>query len=100
MQVSDISWIICYHGGYSRKGGISLKYVKQSGVVRLFALQVITCRAAVCWEKAKPLTIEQIEVQPPKAGEVRVKVSVALCTARFINTRLILTDPCYGCVSH
>ena len=42
-----------------------------------FAIQVITCRAAVCWEKAKPLTIEQIEVEPPKAGEVRVKVSPA-----------------------
>ena len=44
-------------------------------VAKRFVLQVITCRAAVCWDKAKPLTIEQIEVQPPKAGEVRVKVS-------------------------
>lgn len=35
---------------------------------------VITCRAAVAWEPKKPLTIETIEVAPPKAGEVRLKV--------------------------
>ena len=39
-----------------------------------FILQVITCKAAVAWEAKKPLTIETIEVAPPKAGEVRVKV--------------------------
>lgn len=38
-------------------------------------LQVISCRAAVAWEPKKPLTIETIEVAPPKAGEVRVQVS-------------------------
>ena len=37
-------------------------------------LQVIKCRAAVAWEAKKPLVIEDIEVAPPKAGEVRVKV--------------------------
>ena len=36
--------------------------------------QVISCRAAVAWEAAKPLTIETIEVAPPKAGEVRIKI--------------------------
>ena len=36
--------------------------------------QVITCPAAVAWEAKKPLSIEQVEVQPPKEGEVRVKV--------------------------
>jgi S-(hydroxymethyl)glutathione dehydrogenase/alcohol dehydrogenase len=40
----------------------------------------ITCKAAVAWEAKKPLTIEEIEVAPPKAGEVRVKVIAnALC---------------------
>jgi len=34
----------------------------------------ITCKAAVAWEAAKPLQIEEIEVAPPKAGEVRIKV--------------------------
>jgi S-(hydroxymethyl)glutathione dehydrogenase/alcohol dehydrogenase len=36
--------------------------------------QVIKCRAAVAWEAGKDLVIEDIEVAPPKAGEVRVKV--------------------------
>jgi len=37
--------------------------------------QVIKCRAAVAWEPAKPLVIEEIEVAPPKAGEVRIKIT-------------------------
>eukprot|EP01100_Stratorugosa_tubuloviscum_P011724 TRINITY_DN530_c1_g2_i1.p1 TRINITY_DN530_c1_g2~~TRINITY_DN530_c1_g2_i1.p1 ORF type:complete len:381 (+),score=216.04 TRINITY_DN530_c1_g2_i1:165-1307(+) len=36
--------------------------------------QVIKCRAAIAWEPAKPLSIEEIEVGPPKAGEVRLRV--------------------------
>jgi len=35
----------------------------------------IKCRAAVAWEAKKPLVIEEIEVAPPKAGEVRLKVT-------------------------
>jgi S-(hydroxymethyl)glutathione dehydrogenase/alcohol dehydrogenase len=35
---------------------------------------VIKCRAAVAWEAGKDLSIEDIEVAPPKAGEVRVKI--------------------------
>eukprot|EP00058_Branchiostoma_floridae_P016397 XP_002601885.1 hypothetical protein BRAFLDRAFT_86362 [Branchiostoma floridae] len=34
----------------------------------------ISCRAAVAWEAKKPLVIETIEVAPPKAHEVRIKV--------------------------
>ncbi|CAO3610691.1 unnamed protein product [Cunninghamella blakesleeana] len=36
--------------------------------------QVIKCRAAVAWEKGKPLSIEEVEVAPPKAHEVRIKI--------------------------
>ncbi|XP_020510900.2 alcohol dehydrogenase class-3 [Labrus bergylta] len=36
--------------------------------------QVIKCKAAVAWEPGKPLTIEDVEVAPPKAREVRIKV--------------------------
>lgn len=36
--------------------------------------KVISCRAAVAWETGKPLTIETIQVDPPKANEVRVKI--------------------------
>ncbi|XP_013778838.1 alcohol dehydrogenase class-3-like [Limulus polyphemus] len=34
----------------------------------------IKCRAAVAWEAGKPLSIETIEVAPPKSKEVRVKI--------------------------
>ncbi|KAI8995167.1 chaperonin 10-like protein [Gaertneriomyces semiglobifer] len=36
--------------------------------------QIIKCKAAVAWEAGKPLSIEDIEVGPPKKGEVRLKV--------------------------
>lgn len=36
--------------------------------------QIITCKAAVAWEASKPLSIEEIEVLPPRAHEVRIKL--------------------------
>lgn len=36
--------------------------------------KTITCRAAVAWEAKKPLTLETVEVAPPKSGEVRIKI--------------------------
>ncbi|XP_043468227.1 alcohol dehydrogenase class-3-like [Leptopilina heterotoma] len=36
--------------------------------------KVIKCRAAVAWKEKEPLSIEEIEVAPPKAHEVRIKV--------------------------
>ncbi|XP_006010701.1 alcohol dehydrogenase class-3 [Latimeria chalumnae] len=42
--------------------------------------KVIKCRAAVAWELGKPLSIEEVEVAPPKAHEVRIKViSTGIC---------------------
>ncbi|GAB2217139.1 hypothetical protein Droror1_Dr00000301 [Drosera rotundifolia] len=38
----------------------------------------IICKAAVCRKAGEPLVIEEIEVAPPKAWEVRVKI---LCTS-------------------
>ncbi|AOW06914.1 chaperonin 10-like protein [Yarrowia lipolytica] len=37
--------------------------------------KTITCKAAVAWEAGKPLTLEDVEVAPPQAHEVRVKVT-------------------------
>lgn len=37
--------------------------------------KTITCKAAVAWEPKKPLSIETVEVAPPKAGEVRIKLT-------------------------
>ncbi|KAM5255592.1 alcohol dehydrogenase 1-like [Ctenodactylus gundi] len=42
--------------------------------------KVITCRAAIAWAKHSPLAIEEIQVDPPKAGEVRIKmISSGIC---------------------
>ena len=35
---------------------------------------VITCKAAIAWEAGKPLSVEEVQVAPPKAGEVRIKI--------------------------
>ncbi|NXD45552.1 ADH1 dehydrogenase, partial [Copsychus sechellarum] len=41
---------------------------------------VIKCRAAVAWAPGKPLSVEDVEVAPPKAGEVRIKiVATGIC---------------------
>jgi len=41
---------------------------------------IITCKAAVAYGAKQPLVVEQIQVEPPKAGEVRVKLTAcALC---------------------
>ena len=40
----------------------------------------INVLAAVAWEPNKPLSIEDVEVAPPQAGEVRIKILfTALC---------------------
>ncbi|WP_421271720.1 S-(hydroxymethyl)glutathione dehydrogenase/class III alcohol dehydrogenase [Aeromonas veronii] len=37
-------------------------------------VQSIKCKAAVAWGPGQPLSIEEIEVMPPQAGEVRVRI--------------------------
>ncbi|XP_051645744.1 alcohol dehydrogenase 1-like isoform X2 [Manacus candei] len=42
--------------------------------------KVIRCRAAVAWAVGKELSVEEVEVAPPKAGEVRIKiVATGIC---------------------
>jgi threonine dehydrogenase-like Zn-dependent dehydrogenase len=42
--------------------------------------QVIKCKAAVAWGAKEQLKIEEVEVAPPKAGEVRIKIiSTGVC---------------------
>ncbi|MBN3282519.1 ADHX dehydrogenase, partial [Polyodon spathula] len=46
--------------------------------------QVIKCKAAVAWEPGKPLSIEEVEVAPPQAHEVRIKiVATGVCHSDF-----------------
>ncbi|PNI56598.1 ADH6 isoform 4 [Pan troglodytes] len=37
--------------------------------------QVIRCKAAILWKPGAPFSIEEVEVAPPKAKEVRIKVT-------------------------
>jgi hypothetical protein len=40
--------------------------------------------AAVAYEPSKPLVLEDVEVAPPQAGEVRIKIThTALCHTDF-----------------
>ncbi|XP_004590677.1 alcohol dehydrogenase 1-like [Ochotona princeps] len=42
--------------------------------------KAITCRAAIAWATNSPLSIEEVQVEPPKAGEVRIKMlSTGIC---------------------
>ena len=36
--------------------------------------QIIKCKAAIAWGPNQPLTIEEVDVMPPQAGEVRVRI--------------------------
>lgn len=52
--------------------------------------KVITCKAAVVWAAGEPFKIEEIQVDPPKKGEVRVKiVSTGVVSKRIIDERLL-----------
>ncbi|XP_057833337.1 alcohol dehydrogenase 1 [Cryptomeria japonica] len=55
-----------------------------NGKVPLFlaetAGKVITCKAAVAWGVKQPLVIEDVQVDPPKSMEVRIKIThTSLC---------------------
>jgi Zn-dependent alcohol dehydrogenase len=42
--------------------------------------KVITCRAAIAWGPKQPLVIEEVQVDPPQAMEVRIKIThTSLC---------------------
>jgi hypothetical protein len=63
MKVSVLQTFCCLH-----------VYWRVNSLV-FVTFQPIICQAAVAWEAKKPLVIETVEVAPPKAGEVRIKVS-------------------------
>ncbi|XP_076998848.1 all-trans-retinol dehydrogenase [NAD(+)] ADH1B-like [Tamandua tetradactyla] len=58
--------------------------------------KVIKCKAAVLWELRKPFSIEEVEVAPPKAYEVRIKmVATGICGSdnHVVNGHLVTTLP-------
>lgn len=58
---------------FSSWGRISTLNFKVSSLTAIGA-QTITCKAAVAWEAGKALTIEDVDVAPPKAHEVRIEI--------------------------
>ena len=40
----------------------------------------ITCLAAIAWKTNSSLSLEKVQVEPPKVGEVRIKVNLNLWT--------------------
>lgn len=52
--------------------------------------KVIRCKATVLWKPGAPLAIEEVEVAPPKAKEVRIKmVATGVCGTdiKCLNTQ-------------
>lgn len=56
--------------------------------------KVISCRAAVAWAVNEKLKIENIEVDPPKPGEVRIKVASTGIVSRSLED-FKLQSECY-----
>ena len=50
----------------------------------------------MAWEAKKPLSVETIDVQPPKSGEVRVKVSGGRSGYYPCSTDIVQHDPMHG----
>jgi len=52
--------------------------------------------AAVAWEAGKPLVMEEVEVAPPEAGEVRLKILyTSLCHTDVYFWEAKVTTPSY-----
>ncbi|KAG2466709.1 ADH1 dehydrogenase, partial [Polypterus senegalus] len=63
------------------------------------AVWVIKCKAAVAWEPEKPLTMEEIEVAPPQAHEVRLKVvATGVCHSDYYVLYEDIRDYAFPCV--
>ncbi|KAF5926659.1 hypothetical protein HPG69_001288, partial [Diceros bicornis minor] len=57
---------------------------------------VIKCKAAVLWELNKPFSIEEVDVAPPKAHEVRIKmVASGICRSddHVVSGNLVIPLP-------
>ncbi|XP_054998317.1 alcohol dehydrogenase E chain [Sorex araneus] len=63
--------------------------------------KAIKCKAAVLWEPRKPFAIEEVEVAPPKAHEVRIKmVATGICRSDDHATVGSLVTPLPAVLGH
>ncbi|CAK7345732.1 unnamed protein product [Dovyalis caffra] len=62
--------------------------------------QVITCKAAICWGIGEPLKVEEIQVEPPKSFEIRVKMLLAsLCHTDILFAKGFPTVSTTSCLT-
>jgi len=48
--------------------------------------KTITCKAAICWGEKQPLKVEEIQMEPPRAHEVRIKMAAtSVCHTDVVN---------------
>jgi len=61
--------------------------------VKMTEGKVITCRAAVSWAVDEPFRIEEIQVEAPKKGEIRVRIIATgiVCFNFDLLSKLYLT---------
>uniref|UniRef100_A0A8C3YFV3 Alcohol dehydrogenase 1-like n=1 Tax=Catagonus wagneri TaxID=51154 RepID=A0A8C3YFV3_9CETA len=52
-----------------------LNVITKCVILLFLCQQTIICWAAIAWTKNSPLSIEKVQVEPPKAGEVRIKMT-------------------------
>jgi hypothetical protein len=66
---------------FNTEPNVNVSFMCTLFVSALILIRVsIKCHAAVAWAPKQPLSYEEIEVAPPKKGEVRIKVhSVGSC---------------------
>lgn len=70
----------------------NIRQGKEINVLTCRHVQTITCKAAVAWEAGKELSIENIEVAPPKAHEVRIEIyHTGVCHTGQHTSRTILS---------
>ena len=51
----------------------------------MFEGKAITCRGAIVWAAGEKPVLEEIQVDPPKKGEVRVKIVATGICRKFIK---------------
>uniref|UniRef100_A0A8C2QGN3 Uncharacterized protein n=1 Tax=Cricetulus griseus TaxID=10029 RepID=A0A8C2QGN3_CRIGR len=65
--------------------------MEQASPTRKIPSNVITCRAAIVWTANARLSIEEVKVDPPKAGEVKIKIiSAGVCGKNKVPLPAIL----------
>ncbi|KAJ7555896.1 hypothetical protein O6H91_05G059900 [Diphasiastrum complanatum] len=82
-SVASTLLVLSQHCCVTRLSQVRLSNVQVRGMASSTGKE-ITCRAAIAYEAGKPLKIDEVQVAPPQANEVRIKIThTALCHTDF-----------------